>query len=349
MSHDITIRTDGTAEAMYALQPAWHGLGTVVEQAPTGEDALKMAQLDWEVEQYPLYAEREQQLVDTDGQISVERTRIAVPGYANVRQDTGLVLGTVSENYRVVQNVEAFAFLDALIQDEVLRYESAFSLGGGKKVILLARLPEVDQIVEGDGPTKRYILLSTSHDGSEAIRFGATAVRVVCANTYALAKQRGSIESIRHTGDINEKLEQARQIIGLADGSFRRHSEACRALARRHMAASEFRQFLDEVVPPLWLGDPAYTPQRAKVNESIRTDLIGLYRDDYRQQLPGVARTAYAAWNAITQYVDHMPRRGASDRRREEARFNVTQYGTGNAIKQRAFAAACKIAGVESE
>src|SRR5262249_12105072 len=37
--------------------PAWHGLGTVVTEAQTSEEAIRLAALDWDVEQLPICAE----------------------------------------------------------------------------------------------------------------------------------------------------------------------------------------------------------------------------------------------------------------------------------------------------
>ena len=132
----------------------------------------------------------------------------------------------VSDHYKVVQNDEAFAFLDALVDSHEMRYESAFSLRGGKKVCLLAQMPGVDKIVDGDH-ILRYILLSLSHDGKEAITFGPTAVRVVCANTYSMAQAEGNQKelSIRHSGDIQEKLSRARNILGIASHQFSQYAE----------------------------------------------------------------------------------------------------------------------------
>jgi len=56
MAHQITERADGTAEAAFAFNPAWHGLGTVVDKAPNSTEMLKLAQLDWSVLKVGAYA-----------------------------------------------------------------------------------------------------------------------------------------------------------------------------------------------------------------------------------------------------------------------------------------------------
>ena len=55
MPHEID-QTTGQAAVFVAGEPPWHGLGTVVQQAATGSEALKLAHLDWPVEQWPLQA-----------------------------------------------------------------------------------------------------------------------------------------------------------------------------------------------------------------------------------------------------------------------------------------------------
>ena len=93
----------------------WHGLGTMVENAPDSREALIVAGLDWNVVQKPVFTQ--------DG--------VKVKGYyANVRDYDGSVLEIVTSRYKVVQNREAFAFTDGLV-GEGLRYETAGSLMGG--------------------------------------------------------------------------------------------------------------------------------------------------------------------------------------------------------------------------
>lgn len=350
MPAGITERADGTAEAAFALTPAWHGLGRVLDHPMTSEEAIAEAQLDWTVEQFPVFAGMPEAVPDGNGGMVEETEYVELPHRANVRSDNGTVLGVVSAAYKVVQNGEAFAFLDALVQDEVLRYESAFSLSGGKRVVIVARMPRLATIVEGD-EIAPYIMLSTSHDGGGGVELGPTAVRVVCQNTYNMAMEAGGIRrlTIMHTSGIMDRLARARDLLGLADGSFRRHTEDCRRLAATNLARAAWLEYLDVIVPPLRAIDPDHTPRREKAIAETRERILGLYDNDPCQQMDGVRGTAWAAYNAVSQHVDHLPRRGATERARSEARFRVTQQGTGHAIKQRAFAAARKLAGIGAE
>ena len=108
MAHEIET-------AFYNKEPAWHGLGTVVSEAPTSADALKLAGLDWDVVQEPLFLK--------DG-IEVEGKK------ANVRSTDRTVLGVMGDHYKIVQNTEAFSFIDSLLDNEIdpVAFESAGSL-----------------------------------------------------------------------------------------------------------------------------------------------------------------------------------------------------------------------------
>lgn len=89
----------------YVREKPWHGLGKMVQEAPTSAEALKLAGLDWTVEARDMWLNGGYE---------------PIPGYkANVRSSDNKVLGVVSNKYRIVQNAEAFAFTDALIGGDV--------------------------------------------------------------------------------------------------------------------------------------------------------------------------------------------------------------------------------------
>jgi len=347
MTHEITERADGTAEAAFALTPAWHGLGTVLDHPMSSKEALTAAQLDWEVEQRKVAVLQPERLSTVPREYRPETWEEVSSYRANVRADNDLFLGMVSDQYKLVQNVEAFEFMDELIENEEMTYESAFSLRGGKKVVLLGRLPEVDEIVKDD-TIARYVLMSLTHDGTGAIRFGPCATRVVCANTYAVALDEGSTRelSIPHKGNVKQKLQHARTILSYASLHFGEYAKVGRELAKRSFMSGEWMRFLDVMCPEIGPDDPDYTERRLEKILETRVALTETYRNE-RQLVEGVAGTAWAAFNAVTEHIDHLPRRGGTRQRKAEARFNVCLYGAGRDMKQRALEAACRIAGVE--
>ena len=173
----------------------WHGLGTAVAEAPTSAEAIKLAGLDWVVESKPVFT----------------NSGIEIPNYkANIRDIDQKVLGVVSNRYQVVQNKDAFDFTDALI-GEGCRYETAGSLCGGKRIFLLARMPEAKIL---DDSFENYICFTNSHDGFSSIKAVMTPVRVVCQNTLSLALSSAKRQwSTKHIGNLDSKLAEARQTL----------------------------------------------------------------------------------------------------------------------------------------
>ena len=153
-------------ETMFSVRETpWHELGTIVNDAPTSEYALRLTGLDWNVVQDDVFTN------------SGER----ISGYkANIRDTDRKILGVVSDRYKVVQNTDAFSFTDELLGQGV-RYETAGSLQDGRRVWLLARMPK--EYIGGSDEICPYLVFSNSHDGTGAVKVAITPVRVVCNNS----------------------------------------------------------------------------------------------------------------------------------------------------------------------
>lgn len=335
MAHEISIvnvNGQSIVEAMYANQPAWHGLGTIFDPtgltAPDSATALELAHLNWRVLLEPLYLQ--------DGR--------EVPGfYATVREDTKATLGVVSDRYKVIQNLEAFEFLDGLLQDGIMRYESAMALKGGRIITLLARMPSVDTVAEGDKGL-RYIMFSTSHDGTASIHCLPTWVRVVCANTQRLAIRTGKALdfTIRHTGDVQAKLNQARQYLSQFDEQFTLFRDKARLLATRKVDAADVPTYLAQLFPKPEEGESDAGRERM-----LSEMTMAMFHPN--QQIGAIRGTWWALYNALTQVIDHkdLSGRGHVTAQRENRFLNVTD-GPGAALKDKAFGLACEMAGVNA-
>ena len=348
MAAGITVRKDGKAEAAYALKPAWHKMGTVVDHAMTSEEAMTLAGLDWPVVSRPLFFDGAG-LPCPDGEQPEARK---TPGFiANVRKDNGLVLGVVSDQYKIIQNSEAFAFTDSLVQDKVLRYESCGSLWGGRAVWILARRPEVDKVVGAD-EQHRYILFVNYHDGSGACTVMPTSVRVECQNllniALAIAKENEKLRIV-HTGDLAKKVDAARVILGLVDEQFDGYIDVARALVKKQVRAEALKEYIAECLP---IADNAGDKTKERI-ERERAAVVNLF-DHETNAKPGVVGTAWAAFNAVTLWADHFTAvrsTGSVDGDRER-RFAAAALNDGARAKFKADAfriAAREFAGIELE
>jgi Domain of unknown function (DUF932) len=121
------------SDSMFSVRDTpWHGLGAVLERPPaTIAEAIQASGLAWRVAREPIAVDRGDAATVNDWW---EPRCDEIPGYyATVRQDNRTVLGIVGERYRIVQNEEAFRFVDQLLGSE-LHFETAGSLDGGRRV-----------------------------------------------------------------------------------------------------------------------------------------------------------------------------------------------------------------------
>lgn len=321
MSHEITV-IDGNAEAFYANEPAWHGLGTVVNGTKTSEEAIKLARLDWEVEQRPAVF------------ISENDNPIETGKMVNVRSDIQKALGVVGPGYRPVQNWEAFAFLDSLVHDGHLEYESAGSLKGGSDVWMLAKFPG-DFYVTDDDPSRDYILLYNTHDGSKTLQIIPTSIRVVCWNTlsYALSKATEAYKT-RHTINVMERTDKAMEQLGIMNHSRQKMQEIMRNLAQMDVNSEYVDTFMDKIFPK-----PNPDPKSVMAESIIKrwVDKRSVVRENFESVdvTDATRNTRYGLLQAITRYADHsMKTRGSDELDRTENQFRSIFFGTANELKQ---------------
>ena len=299
----------------YTRQKPWHGLGTMVAEAPTSKEALSLAGLDWKVLQQPVQTVR----------------GIPLKGYlANIRSTDGKVLGVVTDKYRVVQNEEAFAFTDSLLGEGVT-YETAGSLQEGKKVWLLARLPQ-RYIISGD-EIAPYLVFSNSHDGSGAIKAAMTPVRVVCNNTLNLALETAKRSwSTNHTGELAGKKLDARRSLLYADNYMAELGKAFERLSRTRVTDRQVLDYINCLFPDM----ENMTAQQQKNVSRMKEDLKARYFD--APDLKGMEKNGYRFINAVSDFATHAkPLRETKNYR--ENLFGRTMEG--NALIDRAYDMIC--------
>jgi phage/plasmid-like protein (TIGR03299 family) len=302
-----------TDEMFSVRDMPWHGLGVVLDEPPRSiDEALDKAGLGWGVRSADVLVKRRAQWRDDFGQTHAAEVVPAVTAdgtryRANVREDTGDLLGIVSEGYRVVENREAFAFLDALIGSE-LCFETAGSLQGGRRVWVLARMPEWVEV--GGDDTAMYVYVANSHDGTLAVTAAATSVRIVCANTlgWALRKSdHGEAAArtfrFRHSGELQVKFDEARRVMGMTLDYARQFKALGDRLAREPITP---RRFERSVLSELFATEDGMG-KRARANrERARVEVLDTFRGrgpagDTSGNSP---HTKWAAANAIAEHAD---------------------------------------------
>ena len=271
----------------YTREKPWHGLGTMVAEAPNSKDALRLAGLNWKVLQEPVYTENEE----------------LIQGYkANVRDTDRKVLGVVTDRYKVIQNEEAFAFTDTLL-GEGIRYETAGSLQEGRRVWMLARLPR--EFIIGGERISPYMVFSNTHDGSGAVKTALTPIRVVCNNTLNLALRTAKRSwSMIHTGDISGKIEEAKNTLLLADEYMTALGQEFENLRKIKLSEKQVLDYIKILLPM----EENYSLLQKRGVEKLRADMKMRYFD--APDLKDVGNNGYRFVNAVSDFATHStPRR----------------------------------------
>ena len=279
----------------------WHGLGVAVDECLTSADALKVAGLDWKVDARPVFTDN----------------GIKIPGYvANTRDSDNSVLGIVSDKYKIVQNVDAFAFTDSLIGGDC-RYETAGSLRNGKSTFMLAKLPEKKILGDDFG---NYICFTNTHDGTGAVKVCMTPIRVVCNNTLNLALNTSKrIWTCKHMGRMEDKLHEAEVTLGLAEEYMDNLNIVAERLANVSLSDDEIRAIVAEMFP---MNDDS--PERTKANmQKAKTEFMVAY---YMPDIEKFRNTAWGLLNATSDWMSHSsPQRNTSTY--QERNFERIIYG----------------------
>lgn len=304
MSHEIETMFYHNVEA------PWHGLGVPLNEPATAAEAILAAGLDWQVKTVPLLADL------GDGM-----TCHCPDTQAVVRDSDLSILGTVGNRFQPIQNDEAFEFFDSAVGEGQAIYETAGSLKGGRRVWILAKLPSTIRVA-GDDIVDQYLLLSNSHDGTSSCRVLFTPVRVVCQNTLgaALRNGKGSGCSIRHSGNIKEKVRQAQETLGLATTYFNEFEEISQLLASKPIISKkQLETYVDLVLE---------TPKKPSTRLLNKRNDILVRFESPANLVPSTRHTFWSAWQAVTEHADH--------RKHDDKALESTWFGSGQKLKEKA-------------
>ena len=307
MAHELD-STNGVASFANSRRDAWHRLGQSVGHAMTAHEALDAAHLaNWNVRKMPLVIPQEP--IITENGVTTSDP-IEVPDqFATVRDNPVVAgridyLGVVGSKYEPVQNEASTTLLDALTQEGGAIFETAGALRGGRETFVTMKLPQSMTFQGRDGSTDRtewYLAALNSHDGSSAFRFLLTPIRIVCANTQtaAIARAKASF-SIRHTGGARGAIQQARTALGLSWRYMEAFEAEAAALYAAPMDLEEVRKFAADLVK---VDQADSTAARTRRREQAGA-IVKLWVSS--PTVEPIAGTRWAAYNAVTEYLDHI-------------------------------------------
>jgi len=281
------------------------------EGLKTIDDVLEHQHLNWDAEQHELI---------TNGGVDVPTHK------ALVRSDNRSVLGVVGSGYTPVQNSEAFAFMDALVQEHSASYEYVHSFNGGSRMVVQAHIDNNFEVRKGDRIAS-YITMVNSFDGTTPFKVYFTPIRMFCTNQLGASwRNKQQSISVRHTVNARERADDAFKVLSSAQKYFDRFQELSRVLAQKSLDKKLVEEFIRQT-----MGEKDSTRHQNQVTEIMRLTEEGKGNG---------GGTVWDLYNGVTEYVDHFRIKN------DEKRLASAMVGSGATLKDKAWTAALRVAEV---
>lgn len=322
----LQLNERGKTNFMYnnEIEPPWNTLGESVKGCFKMQDILeRVPDMGMEVEKRQLFTELngDYQLVDSWGIF---------------RTDNDKFLGSVGNQYTVIQIAQAFDFVDTLLENiEGAHYDTAGLLYGGEQFFLSATIPySIAPDRAPEDKTHCYLMFTSSHDGSLSATTKLTTVRTVCYNTLAVAlKGQGyGTLKVRHSKGGQDKLDRAKRLITGVTQSVETLKDKFNILANRKVSANQNTAIMNKIFGDDWKDS---TQKRNQV-ERIAT----LFDSNDNGAFPEIKDSAYSMLQSITNWVDHDRAVRKTDRvndlNENQIRTQNAVFNGGDALKQQA-------------
>lgn len=333
MAHEI----ETTDNVVLHKTGAWHGMGVIVEDAPTPREALTLAGIDWGMQRRAIYSKDE-----AGNEIEI------TSHVGNYRADNGQLLGIVSAAYQAVSNVEVADFCEAIqITDKAVRVETAGTIRDGKRMWMLCK-GEAFDVAHGDVMFP-YLLVSNGHDGGAPFRVTPTTIRAVCSNTLHMIIPRqdtGELMSsafmMRHGSKIMDRIEEAKAALKNYANAQAQTREVANRLAKKLVDANDMQAFFWEIYQREFGLIP--TNPTDKKEERRKAKAMDAYSSFTRRFDDEKVIAGASAWNLVNAWsgtVQHdLKSKGADDANRVQRRVESNLFG----LAQRRTQAALQLA-----
>jgi phage/plasmid-like protein (TIGR03299 family) len=303
-------------------EQAWHGLATVVSEAPTVEDGIVIAGLNWNV--------------------AISDMKIAMTGENSgyrsiVRMDNNKELGVVGARYHALQNIEAFSFFNPFIESGLVELETAGSLLGGQKVWVQAIIKNVNIEIGKNDVLQRRILLSNGHDGKTGIGVGFIERRVVCENTLnvALTSKSSKIIKVKHTANVKGNVQAVFDIMNLVNQEFEATEQQYRYLASQDINQADLEKYVKLIFGKEDKKLKLKEDDEMAINSNRVVSKVLAMWDQNKDVTPN---NWWGSYNLINTYLCH------EDGRSQEGRLNKMWFGESARKDKQALELALKMA-----
>lgn len=279
-------------------ESSWSNIGTDVSVCQNIDEVLRLSGLDYDVQKVPLVTEN----------------GLAVPGQVALCNQEK-VLGVVSEKFGVVQNREAFEFVNYMGDD--ITYEKAGQTANGM-VYVIAKLPEVAILGDSFIP---HVIFRNGFNGKWSIAAAICPLRIVCQNQFSVAfGDSPNTVTVRHTMDVKGRLEEAKEVLRTSADYMRHLNDLAEAMAAKKLDHSQVMKVINTLFP---IGEDV-GPRAQAIAEQKRAALFEAYKAADNANYTGTA------WGVVNAYADYMTHRkpGGKKETRDESKFMKLSFGT---------------------
>lgn len=282
----------------------WHAIGKDVTKCKNMEQVLRKSGLDYTVSKQPVYT-----------QIIEGGTLVAAPNRFMTVNSNGKMYDVVSDKFQLVQNREAFEFVD-FMGDE-LSYEKAGETQSGM-VYIIAKLPGVDILGDKFVP---HVIFRNGFSGKIKITAAICPLRLVCQNQFNFAfKDTQNTISIRHVGNAEAKLQEARDVLKLSANYMQELDKMAEQYAGIKLTPAQVDKVLDQMFPIV--DRESMNPFKLHQLEDARAKFRSAYNADDNNNFRG---TGWGLVNAYTDFITHKPAMGKAETK-DESRFMVVSF-----------------------
>lgn len=277
----------------------WHAIGKDVQECKSMEQVLRASGLDYEVTKYPIFAHT--------GEVIPNR-------FITTRNNDGHMYDVVSDKFQIVQNCDAFDFVNYMGED--LTFEKAGETSNGM-VYIIGKLPEVD--ILGDAFTP-HVIFRNGFSGKVKITAAICPLRIVCQNQFNFAfRNTQNAVTIRHVGNAEAKLREAREVLKLSAD----YMAEINAMANQYVGVKLTPDQLEKVINQMFPMTNIESMNSFKRHqlETARAAFVNAYNADDNGNFRG---TAWGLINAYTDYITHKVPMGKSETKEEGKFMTVT-------------------------
>lgn len=287
----------------------WNGVGVDISASANVVEAMRLANIDWEVKTQPI--------VDIFGN--------EISGYNEVmRMDNHEALGVVKGRYTTIQNADAFSFVDYM---DGATLDKAGSYHGGEMTWMSVKLPS--RII-ADEPYDLYAFIMTGHDGGHSLFAAFTTIRVYCCNMAHLVSKNAHYKfTISHKGNVQGKIEEAKQVLLQADNYYTGLEETARQLRKIKLEKAQAKKLIDKLIP---IDEYKLSENQIISLQQRREHMAYIFLD--APDLQNESFNGYRFINAVSDYETHFIPQRYTDNYKEN-RF--MQLVTQNSLVDKAY------------